>query len=266
MLKRPECAFVAVVAVHIALVEILATIGIFPTGYLGHSIGELTCAYISGFFSLQETIRCAYRLGFVASSCPGSMAAIGISSQRFCESEHPNVFLACDNSKDSITVSGSAASVSEYVALKKKEGVLATVIDSAGVAFHSPTLIPASNEMRRALSGILGTKRFPRPAQWLSTSQTSRGALFSSEYLVQNLLQPSMFSSAMAKLPPNAAVFEIGATPILASFIKSALPEARCVVAPMTRKSPSKLTLATALANAFSAGGVDVHSLAFLCG
>jgi len=65
---------------QIALVDVLRTLSIEPDGIVGHSVGELGCAYADGGLTAEETILCAYWRGICASEAnlpPGGMAAIG---------------------------------------------------------------------------------------------------------------------------------------------------------------------------------------------
>jgi len=58
----------------------LKSIGIEPNGFIGHSVGELTCAYADGTFTIEQTIlisalraRCVLETKLIH----GSMAAVG---------------------------------------------------------------------------------------------------------------------------------------------------------------------------------------------
>nr|CAD7400940.1 unnamed protein product [Timema cristinae] len=67
----------------IALVDFLKAINIIPDGYIGHSVGELGCAYIDGCLTAEETILAAYYRGLASKEAeliPGYMAAIGMYS------------------------------------------------------------------------------------------------------------------------------------------------------------------------------------------
>lgn len=63
-----------------ALVDLLKSIGIEADGFVGHSVGELGCAYADGTFTADQAILIAYSRGrsLLESKVPqGSMAAIG---------------------------------------------------------------------------------------------------------------------------------------------------------------------------------------------
>jgi fatty acid synthase len=63
-------------------VDVLTGVGVSPDGILGHSVGELGCAYVDGTFTPEQTVLAAYWRGrsIVESNLPqGAMAAIGLS-------------------------------------------------------------------------------------------------------------------------------------------------------------------------------------------
>lgn len=60
--------------------DVLNAIGIHPDGIVGHSVGELGCAYADGTFTAEQTVLAAYWRGrcILESKLPlGAMASIG---------------------------------------------------------------------------------------------------------------------------------------------------------------------------------------------
>lgn len=58
----------------------LKELGIEPDGIIGHSVGELGCAYADGCFTAEQTILAAYSRGKASVDVPlikGMMAAVG---------------------------------------------------------------------------------------------------------------------------------------------------------------------------------------------
>lgn len=61
--------------------DLLTAVGITPDGIVGHSVGELGCAYADGTLTAQQTVLAAYSRGraIMDSKLPaGSMAAVGM--------------------------------------------------------------------------------------------------------------------------------------------------------------------------------------------
>ena len=62
------------------MVDVLKSMSIEPDGMVGHSVGELGCAYADGSLSAEETILAAYWRGRCVKEAdlpPGGMAAVG---------------------------------------------------------------------------------------------------------------------------------------------------------------------------------------------
>lgn len=60
--------------------DLLKLIGIEPDGVIGHSVGELVCAYADGTFTIEQTILISFlrARSILETKLPqGSMAAIG---------------------------------------------------------------------------------------------------------------------------------------------------------------------------------------------
>ena len=75
-------SFVSIAAVQVALTDVLTHLGIRPDGIVGHSVGELGCAYADGCFTPEQTVLAAYWRGrsiLETELKKGMMAAIGLT-------------------------------------------------------------------------------------------------------------------------------------------------------------------------------------------
>jgi len=61
---------------------------------------------------------------------------------------------ACHNSRDTVTVSGPADSVTGFVAELQKEGVFAKGVHSGGVAFHSYCMAQTAPALKERLQQV----------------------------------------------------------------------------------------------------------------
>ena len=60
--------------------DILKAVGIEPDGIVGHSVGELGCAYADGCFTAEQMVLAAYyrgRTSLETDLIKGLMAAVG---------------------------------------------------------------------------------------------------------------------------------------------------------------------------------------------
>lgn len=220
--------FVGIVSIQIALTDVLKAIGIKPEYIIGHSIGELACAYSDGSLTLEQTMLAAYARGSVINSecrSEGRMAAIAMKFDDLQNTLTNGIEIACHNSHESFTISGDATEVETFVADIKKTGVLAKVVDSAGVAFHSSHMRNCDQALQKLLEEIIDNP-VKRSEKWISTSVLENVAEYAdADYFKNNLLNPVRFSSGMEKLPKNALVVEIAPHGLLQGIVKQNISE-----------------------------------------
>lgn len=137
--------------------DILRALDIEPDGMIGHSVGELACAYADGCFTAEEMILAAYARGraSVETQLPdGMMAAVGISYKAIKGRLPHDVDVACHNSAESCTISGPTKSVLEFVDKLKSDGVFAKAVNVANISFHSRYIQPAAPTLLKYLKEV----------------------------------------------------------------------------------------------------------------
>ena len=225
-------SFVSIAAIQVALVDMLSLIGIQPDGIIGHSVGELGCAYADGTFTPEQTVLAAYWRGksILESNFPkGAMAAVGLSWEETQKRCPPDIFVACHNSADSVTISGPPDSVDKFVEELKNEKIFAKVVQSSGVAFHSKYIASAGPKLRASLEKVIPNPK-QRTPRWISTSipesawNTPLAQLSSPAYNVNNLISPVLFQEALVHVPENAIVIEIAPHCLLQAILRRSLP------------------------------------------
>lgn len=125
-------SFVTIAAIQVALVDLLSSLSIQPDGIIGHSVGELGCAYADGTFTAEQMVLAAYWRGkcvLESNSPPGAMAAVGLTWEEVKKRCPPGVFPACHNSADSVTISGPPDQIAKFVAELKAEEKFAKQVE-----------------------------------------------------------------------------------------------------------------------------------------
>lgn len=143
---------------QIGLVDILKALDIEPDGMIGHSVGEMGCAYADGCFTAEEMILAAYARGRASleTELPkGMMAAIGIGYETVKDRVPDDIDVACHNSPESCTISGPTESVVKFVDQLKSEGVFAKAVNVSNIAYHSRYIKPAAPTLRKYLKEVI---------------------------------------------------------------------------------------------------------------
>ncbi|XP_021358822.1 fatty acid synthase-like [Mizuhopecten yessoensis] len=238
--------FVANAAIQIALVDLLFKIGIKPDGMLGHSTGELACGYADGSLTAEETILAAYWRGRCIKEAKlphGSMAAVGLSWDECLKMCPPGVVPACHNAKDTVTVSGPAEAVQQFVEELKAKEIFAKLVKTSGVAFHSHYMAAIAGSLKSALSRVIVPKE--RGKTWISSSipeaqwGTELAKYASAEYHVNNLVSPVLFQEALRHVPGNAVIIEIAPHCLLQAILKKSFGSTCSILGLMKRGHPN---------------------------
>ncbi|XP_052513198.1 fatty acid synthase [Budorcas taxicolor] len=236
-------SFVSLTAFQIALIDLLTSMGLRPDGIIGHSLGEVACAYADGCISQEEAILSAYWRGQCikeANIPPGAMAAVGLTWEECKQRCPPGIVPACHNSIDTVTISGPQASMLEFVKQLKQEGVFAKEVQTGGMAFHSYFMDAIAPTLLQQLKKVIQEPQLRSP-RWLSTSipesqwQESLARTFSAEYNVNNLVSPVLFQEALWHVPENAVVLEIAPHALLQAILKRGL-QPSCTIIPLMKK------------------------------
>ncbi|CAH2091553.1 unnamed protein product [Euphydryas editha] len=210
-------SFVSIAAVQVALVDILTAVGIRPDGIVGHSVGEIGCAYADETLTAEQAVLAAYWRGrsiVDAKLSAGAMAAVGLSWEQCLARCPADVVPACHNAADSVTISGPVESIEKFVATLAAEGVFARRVNSSGVAFHSKYIATAAPLLRRSLERVIPQPK-PRSQRWVSSSlprdqwNSDIAKLSDAAYHVNNLLSPVRFAEALLEVPERAVLVEV---------------------------------------------------------
>ncbi|CAH0686078.1 unnamed protein product [Spodoptera exigua] len=235
-------SFVGIAAVQIGLTDILRELGIVPDNIIGHSVGELGCAYADGCFTAEEMILSAYSRGLVSLQTPfirGSMAAVGLGYKAIKALCPPEIEVACHNSSDSSTISGPADIMKTFVAELTSRGIFAKEVPCSNIAYHSRYIQDAGPGLLKYLKEVIKNPK-ERSKKWMSTSVPQNqwnepAAMYSSaEYHTNNLLNAVLFEETSKLIPANAIVIEVAPHGLLQAILKRSLAE--CTHIPLTRR------------------------------
>ncbi|XP_022827106.1 fatty acid synthase-like [Spodoptera litura] len=235
-------AFVGIGAIQIGLTDVIKAMGIVPDYIIGHSLGEMACAYHDNTFTAEELILATYSRGKVCLETDlikGSMAAVGVGYQAIVNQCPPEIDIACHNSHESSTISGPADKMTEFVGELTKRGIFAKEVPCANIAYHSRYIAQCGPELLRRLREVIKSPK-KRSSKWISTSVPQdrwdqHEAVYSSaEYHTNNLLKPVLFEETSKMIPDNAIVVEIAPHGLLQAILKRSHKE--CTHIPLTRR------------------------------
>lgn len=226
-------SYVGIVAIEIAIVDILKELQIIPDFIIGHSVGELCCAYADGCLTAEETILAAHARGMSSiesKKIDGAMAAIGLSHVDLEGILPQDIDIACHNGIDSTTISGPSLSVKEFVQDMKEKKIFAKEVACSGIPLHSRYILEFGLKLQEKLEKVIKSSK-KRSNKWLSSSypddmwDEEEASYSSAQYHTRNLLNPVFFQEVTDMLPKNALTIEIAPHGLLKSILKRSLKD-----------------------------------------
>lgn len=233
-LHYTEIAQPLLFAIQVALAKTLIVQGLQPDAVIGHSVGEVAAAHISGALDLAQAvavIRARSQYQELARGL-GLMAAVQAPADEvrkyIARARLKTIAIAAVNSPRSVTVAGTEVDIRKLMRLTRKDRIAATLLDIA-YPFHSALLDPARDPIIEALADL-------RPvASDLSFCSTVTGTIIEgseldANYWWKNVREPVEFQKALgAAGKAGCQVFlEIGPRSILRNYIQDSVADLDC--------------------------------------
>lgn len=263
-MSRTDVAQPANFLVQIGLVRELEALGVRPGAVVGHSVGEVAAAFVSGALSLPEAALVSYHRARLQASTTGSggMMAVGLAVDDLAQSipPHAPIWIAAVNGPSSVTLAGDSAALAALESDLSQAGVFARVL-RVEVPYHSPLMDPILPELERCLVAL----RPAVPSVELYSTVTCAavtGASWGGAYWIDNVRRPVRFAETIGALMDNGhGVFlEIGPHPVLSGNVRELLlraSESGTCISTLTRKENDRSNLQRAVADLYAAGCLD---------
>lgn len=190
-------------AAGVALGRTMADFGITPDVYIGHSIGELAVACLTGVLTDEDAVTL-----LLARAQSMAMAPTGSMIQLFCPLDKAQAFIdearqtsedvltaAVINAPSAIVVGGDHASVDRLQAIVEASGVDCTRLRTSH-AFHTSLMQTAADQIAETAA----TLRFAPATGSVISTVTGRHATtdtFNADYWADQILKPVRFDDAL---------------------------------------------------------------------
>ena len=244
----------ALFTVEAALFEVLRACGMAPDYLLGHSIGEVTAAYVSGVWSLKDACRVVAARARLMQALPagGAMAAVELPEAEIAELLPAGVSIAAVNTSDSVVVSGPQDEVDHLVELVASRGHKVTRL-RVSHAFHSALMDPMLEEF----AGVLETVDFQPPRIPVVSNLTGEvEQLCSVEYWVRHVRSTVRFADGVRWLGEQGvtALVELGPDGVLSGLARHSCAPGTVVVPVLRHRHADAPTLLSAIGRLYAHG------------
>ncbi|WP_067461953.1 type I polyketide synthase [Nocardia amamiensis] len=253
--------------VQAALTAELAELGIHPAAVVGHSVGEVASAYVSGALSLRDALLVSYHRARLQATTAGTggMLAVGLSEEQLRDrlSGVEGVCVAAMNSHSAATLSGDPAELDRIRAELTDEGVFAKAL-RVEVPYHSHLMDPILGDLTTVLADLA-----PQPAQVPIWSTVTGGELsgpdWDAAYWCRNVREPVVFGAAMDSLldAGHRVFLEVGPHPVLSGNIREAFVRRGidgAAISTLSRNADDRDNVLRAVGELYQSGGLDTTS------
>ena len=222
-LKRTSVTQPALFVIEYALARLWMSWGVRPAAMVGHSIGELVAACVSGVLGLEDALRLVGTRGRVMEQAPaGVMLSIGLTQEQALGRVGEGLWLAAVNAESACVMSGTESAIAELERRLGAEEVPCQRLETSH-AFHSGLMDGAMAPLAKA-AGDLGKGRIDVPyVSNLTGDWVSGESLPDASYWASHMREPVRFHRCVGTLLsrfPGAIFLEVGPGHALSRLVK----------------------------------------------
>ncbi|MCK9930787.1 type I polyketide synthase, partial [Frankia sp. Mgl5] len=224
-LGRTEFTQPALFGVEVALFRLLESWGLRPDFVGGHSVGELTAAFVAGVWSLEDAGRLVVARGRLMQGLSegGVMVAVGVGEDVVVPLLGEGVDVAAVNGPSSVVLSGDEAAVRGVVA-GLGEGVRVRRL-AVSHAFHSARMDPMLDDFRRVAESV--SYRAPSLRLVSNVTGDGGGGWGSAQYWVSHARAAVRFADGVGWLVDQGVrtFVEVGPGSVLTALTRECLAD-----------------------------------------
>ncbi|MEU6075148.1 SDR family NAD(P)-dependent oxidoreductase [Micromonospora sp. NPDC047074] len=238
-------------AVEIALHDLLLSWGVRPDFVAGHSIGEVSAAFVAGVLSLEDACRLVAARGRLMQALPagGGMLAVGAAEDEVrALLDGTEVDVAAVNGPRSVVLSGAVGDLDVVQPRCVERGWRVRRL-AVSHAFHSRLMEPMLADFRAVLDGL----EWRSPSLPVVSNLTGRVAeaaeITEPGYWVRHVREAVRFGDAVTFLRSQGVetFLEVGPDATLTAMAAESLPAGAYTVPTLRRDQPESDTLLAAL-------------------
>ncbi|MEW5983053.1 MAG: type I polyketide synthase [Acidobacteriota bacterium] len=236
--------------------------GIRPDVVVGHSVGEVSAAYVSGALSLEDALLVSYHRSRLQQQTAGqgTMLAAGLSEAEAATliQAFPHVSIGAINSPSAVTLSGDASELRQIAQLLEAQQRFNRHVQ-VEVPYHSVLMEPLQTELCEVLQGL--RPRAPAtPCYSTVTGCQVAGTDLSPAYWWRNVREPVRFATTVASIlhaHGHVLFLEVGPHPVLRASLQECAQAGGTIceaLSSLRRKEPELPQVLETLGALYAAG------------
>lgn len=200
---------------------------------------SIACGYADGSLTLEQAILAGFARGYCCRQTKdklikGMMAAVALSKDQITKMLPEGVYVGCQNSSSSVTITGPEEITRSFLEELKANGIFTKIVN-ANLPFHSKHVQEAGKYLLDFLGDIIKNPQ-SRSSKWISTSVPPEYTLTDwsmkncPEYHFNNFCNPVLFEQVFQHVPENAIVIEVAPHGLLQAILKREFSSNVCSV------------------------------------
>jgi acyl transferase domain-containing protein/NADPH:quinone reductase-like Zn-dependent oxidoreductase/acyl carrier protein len=208
-----------------AVAQMWIAYGIEPTIFLGHSVGEIVSACLSGLFTLEDAVRMTARRAELMQSVKTSGAMLAVKASREVLAARIEAFddvgFGGFNGPTQNVLSGDKASIEKIEQLLSQDGIAHRRLDVSH-AFHSAHMADAAAEFREFMRTVSFNPLKKSFVSNVTGSIAEYEMVATPEYWARHIVSPVDFDAGMVSLAKRGPhiFLETGPSPHLSALGK----------------------------------------------
>ncbi len=261
-------------ALEVGLAALWQSWGVTPDAVVGHSMGEVAAAHVSGALSLPDAVAIICRRSHLLRriSGKGEMALLDLplaEAESELQGYRDRLSVAVSNSQRSTVIAGDPAALSEVLDSLSARGIFCRRV-KVDVASHSPQVDELRHDLVAALDKLQPQKAIVAMRSTV-TGQWVDGTELLAAYWADNLRQPVRFADAVQDLLQrgHGLFVELSPHPILVPSLEEMLQGVRAgiSVGSLRRNQAERAAMLAALGGLWVQGlPIDWNKLFPVCG
>ena len=249
-------------SLQVSLAELWRSWGVIPDVVIGHSLGEVAAAYMSGALTLEEALLVVYNRGrLIQTAKGGKMALVDLPKEELeyaLRGYEEYVSIAAMNSPRNSVISGDLEKIKEIISHLEGQDVFCRILEAVDFASHSPQMEKIKSQLSNSLIGIK-PKLVSIPMVSTVTANYLDGWELDENYWGENLRKPVLFSKGIQLLSQsqNNIFLEVSPHPTLSTSIlqsADAMNSKAIVLQSLNREADPCLTIKDSLGKLYSVG------------
>lgn len=223
---------IGMASIQIGLVDILNELKIKAEYFVGHSLGELGCAYADDCLTAEQMILAAYAFGKISnemSNLNGLMAEVNAGYRKISHLIPDSIEIAHFNSLNSCAITGQFDDVNKFLDILKSNKISTKIIPNSNIPYHSKYALKMSEKFLKELKEIIIEPKI-KSNKWLSSSiqksdwNSNENKFCSAEYFANNIIKSVFFDKTCSAMPNNVLTIEIAPHGLLQKAISTSMP------------------------------------------